>query len=145
MQRHTTTNFYNLCLHPVNEVRERHAADLVPRGSLLVWIDDMYSNPHTPIDRTLGRWENVAPASYIIPREIRPRVHLKGFACCLTDAPADLPQMHGDFSRLAYWDDDTWKPDPPAVATLNNEPVRQKANEIRVKQQSRRPSTRPRD
>src|SRR5205807_7605742 len=48
MQRHTTTNFYNLCLHPVNEVRERHAADLVPRGSLLVWIDDMYSNPYTP-------------------------------------------------------------------------------------------------
>lgn len=141
LERHKRAKFYNLCLHPVNELRERHAADLVPRGSLLVWIDDMYSNPHTPLDRTLGRWENIVGAAYVVPDEVKRRVALKGFPCYLTPpVPERVPQMHGDFSSMPYWDPTFWQPDSPEVATKNNAPVAQKSFELRDYAQRRQKS-----
>jgi hypothetical protein len=142
LQRNRTTNFYNLCLHPVNEVRERHAADIVPRGSLLVWVDEMYSDPHTPLDRTLGRWENVVAAAYAIPRDVAPRVHLKAFACQISPpVPPGLPQMHGDFSGAPFWDPNFWQVSTPAEEAHQNAPVRQKADQIRTRRA--RSTTRP--
>jgi hypothetical protein len=58
---HTNTQFYSLSLHPVAEAGEWYliAGDLVPRGSLLMWLDNFLMNPVTEQERTLGRWRNL--------------------------------------------------------------------------------------
>jgi len=60
-KEHHRTQFYNLSLHPVAEAGEWYpwSGDLLPRGSLLVWIDNFLSNPVTEQERTLGRWRNL--------------------------------------------------------------------------------------
>jgi len=61
MREHTNTQFYSLSLHPVAEAGEWYpfAADLLPRGSLLMWLDNFLMNPVTEQERTLGRWRNL--------------------------------------------------------------------------------------
>jgi hypothetical protein len=61
LRGHTNTEFYSLSLHPVAEAGEWYliAADLVPRGSLLIWLDNFLMNPVTEQERTLGRWRNL--------------------------------------------------------------------------------------
>ena len=54
LQRYPETQFYNLSLHPVAEVGEINLADLPPRGSLLVWLDNFLEHPVTEQERTLG-------------------------------------------------------------------------------------------
>jgi pimeloyl-ACP methyl ester carboxylesterase len=65
MKKHPDTQFYNLSLHPVAEAGEWQAAmaDLPPRGSLLVWIDNFLQNPVTEQERTFGRWRNLYRSS----------------------------------------------------------------------------------
>jgi hypothetical protein len=65
MKRHAETQFYNLSLHPVAEAGEWQPwlADLPPRGSLLVWIDNFLANPVTEQERTMGRWRNLFRSS----------------------------------------------------------------------------------
>jgi hypothetical protein len=76
---HKRTRFYNLCLHPTAELIESNAFDIPPRGSLLLWIDDFLTEPSTPLDRTLGRWENIVQVPYVIPGKVRGRVAVKAF------------------------------------------------------------------
>lgn len=61
LREHTNTEFYSLSLHPVAEAGEWYliAGDLVPRGSLLMWLDNFLMNPVTEQERTLGRWRNL--------------------------------------------------------------------------------------
>jgi hypothetical protein len=61
LREHRQTQFYSLSLHPVAEAGEWQAryADLPPRGSLLVWIDNFLTNPVTEQERTFGRWRNL--------------------------------------------------------------------------------------
>ena len=61
MKEHTKSQFYNLMLHPVAETGEwfPEFADLTPRGSLLIWIDNFLSNPVTEQERTMGSWRNL--------------------------------------------------------------------------------------
>jgi hypothetical protein len=61
LREHTNTQFYSLSLHPVAEAGEWYliAGDLVPRGSLLIWLDNFLMNPVTEQERTLGRWRNL--------------------------------------------------------------------------------------
>ncbi len=65
MKEHPRTQFYNLSLHPVAEAGEWYVslADLPPRGSLLIWIDNFLSNPVAEQERTLGRWRNLFRSS----------------------------------------------------------------------------------
>jgi hypothetical protein len=65
MREHTNAQFYGLSLHPVAEAGEWYliAGDLVPRGSLLVWIDNFLANPVSEEERTLGRWQNLFRSS----------------------------------------------------------------------------------
>ena len=65
MREHTNTQFYGLSLHPVAEAGEWYliAGDLVPRGSLLVWIDNFLANPVSEEERTMGRWQNLFRSS----------------------------------------------------------------------------------
>ena len=61
MKEHPRAQFYNLTLHPVAETGEwfPEFADLTPRGSLLIWIDNFLGNPLTEQERTMGTWRNL--------------------------------------------------------------------------------------
>jgi hypothetical protein len=132
MLLHDATCFHSLMLHPVAELRERDRYwDLPPRGSLLVWIDDFFENPHTPLDRTMGRWDNMIPAASLIPEKLRGRITLKAFALAPYDTetpprcmPDYGPQSHGQFRSRAYWFPEFWysecdvlTPVPSGIAT----------------------------
>jgi len=109
--QHSQTQFYNLMLHPLAELRERSRGyDLPPRGSLLVWLDSFLTDPQTPLDRTLGRWANIISATEMIPQSVRGQVTLKAFALAPYDAPIPPPgkpdygpQEHGQFRGRPYW------------------------------------------
>ncbi len=154
MQPGRDVRFYNLCLHPLAELRETNAADLPPRGSLLVWIDDFFGNPATPLDRTLGRWENVVESTYVIPPKARGRVSIKAFDLKKTGEAAAMlkkvrrlrdvdwsPQKHVEFrGDVRYWEPAFWKPSEPAPAV--EESVNMKVQEIQRKRR-RPPETQP--
>lgn len=123
LESHPETSFYNLTLHPGNEVREMNYL-VMPRGSLLIWIDDMFETPRTTLDRTLGRWDNIGHAVYGIPPDVWDQVHWKTFAIHPhTKATGRNPQKHGHFSNaaMAWWRCDFWQPSPPDVAIRDYE------------------------
>ena len=110
---HTESRFVNLCLHPIAEPREIAAigrlpiGDLISRGSLLEWIDDMFSSPNDILDRRLGKWDNILQATHIIEDPgVRPRITLKAFD---VDSGGQKPQRHGEFNGLEFWDPALWE------------------------------------
>uniref|UniRef100_A0A831XK10 Lipoprotein n=1 Tax=Geobacter metallireducens TaxID=28232 RepID=A0A831XK10_GEOME len=108
-ERGKEARFFNLTLHPLNDAREAdwRKLDLVPRGSLLEWIDNYLTTPDTPLDRTLGKWENIIQATHVIPPEVRSRVNLKAFGVGKTET--DGPQRHGEFDDYEPWKGQTWR------------------------------------
>ncbi len=132
LQNHQNVNFYDLTLHPSAETLEAEGWELLPRGSLLSWIDDFLTTPQTPLDRTLGRWDNIVQTPYVFPESIRGRVAIKafGFERPITPTPKLIldPQVHGDFTDSPFWDPQFWKP----AAPLNPEGPR-----IRVAEQEK--------
>lgn len=61
----------------------------------------------TPLDRTLGKCENIIQATHIIPPQIRPRVNLKAFGVGKTASAG--PQRHGEFDDYQPGDNQTWR------------------------------------
>jgi hypothetical protein len=121
------TQFYNLMLHPLADLRERDRLfDLPPRGSLLVWLDNFLTDPQTPLDRTLGRWDNIVQATDLIPQAVRGQVTLKAFALAPYDEATPPegqldygPQAHGQFRGKPYWCPEFWKSESPVVTGAN--------------------------
>ncbi len=113
LEVHSGTNFYNLTLHPYAEENEDFFHDFVPRGSLLVWLDDFATIPATPADKTLGKWNNAIKywQSYI-PENIKKRISLKGFGVVAdTNSNTTDPQKHGEFndSKFKFWNRSFWQ------------------------------------
>jgi len=111
LEEHPDTDFFNLMLHPRAEDRERSAYGFAPDGSLLVWIDSMYEHPHSFVERTFGRWDNVKPAMHLIPgpddsddaRALRNRMHFRVLA--VEDGPTtrgSLNDPEWKFRRDAF-------------------------------------------
>ena len=104
-------HFYSLMLHPDNEDREEAWGGLVPSGSLLTWIDNMYTSPETVLDRRSGRWDNVKNSIKFIPTSVAENMHFKIFGInrdgCKDECTT--PQKHGDFDNMPFWDEATWK------------------------------------
>lgn len=104
--------FYSLSLHPENEEREVSKGGLLPSGSLLVWIDDMYTTPETVLDRRSGRWTNMERALPLLPTKARERMFFKiyGLNECERSSVGLItePQQHGDFDQTAFWQEETW-------------------------------------
>ena len=115
--------FYSLMLHPDNEDRESAYKGLVPSGSLLTWIDEMYTTPETVMNRRSGRWDNIRKTMPLIPNTVAGNMHFKIFG---TDSkqdkkkeeckdkedcpcPVTVPQKHGDFDDMCFWDEAKWK------------------------------------
>lgn len=100
--------FYNLMLHPLADSREVSAKGLVPSGSLLEWIDDMYEEPRTILDRTLGKFRNVRVAKHVFSEEAQKKMIFKVFGF-----RPDDPQKHGEFNDTSknYWKPKFWGED----------------------------------
>lgn len=107
-------SFYSLSLHPENEDREVSAWGATPSGSLLVWIDNMFTVPETVMNKRSGRWENMDRALPLIPKETRDRMFFKIFGLnhsgesSLPDGSQE-PQKHGDFDEIPFWDERAWR------------------------------------
>lgn len=115
LMRHRSppADFYNLSLHPENEDREISGFGLIPSGSLLAWIDNMYTTPETRIDRTFGRWDNIKFSRFLFPEAVRDQMHYKIFGMA-GGKNAPYPQKHGEFDevRFAYWKPIFWWHEP---------------------------------
>lgn len=100
---------YNLHLHPENEDRETMAGGMVPSGSILVWIDSIYSSPEFDLKRTMGCWKNMCKTMHLIPENIQNRFHYKVFGRSMEKHPPG-PQGHSDFSQteFRYWQKKFW-------------------------------------
>jgi hypothetical protein len=107
-EKEHSVGFYSLMLHPDNEDREEAWKGFVPSGSLLTWIDNMYTSPQTVMDKRSGRWDNIKKVIKFIPEEVKQNMHFKIFGIkegksCL------IPQEHGDFDEIPFWREETWK------------------------------------
>ena len=112
---HPQTKFYSLSLYRIRERDEfplklpvPFARDLIVRGSLLNWIDDILAKPNSITDRTMGAWENMVRALPDIPNDLRDRTFFR--ECDLEPQAAWSggegqldPQVHGDFTRTIFW------------------------------------------
>ncbi len=124
--KHQESQFYNLMLHPLADRRETgETHDAFVRGSLLVWLDGFLTDPATPLDRTLGRWDNIVPAAELIPTGVRGQITLKAFALAPYDVapppegqPDYGPQVHGQFRGRPYWLPEFWESASPVIPSI---------------------------
>ena len=135
LRQNKRAHFFNLSLHPYAEVAEANpsidtskpsakdyalasAGWLVPRGSLLVWLDSFFTKPVTLEDRRLGKWNSAIVNAGMFPGEVRDRVHLKMFPI----GDFDQPGKHGAFAseRLTtrFWKKEFHDPNPRGETPL---------------------------
>ena len=100
MRKHEEARFYSWMLHPRNEARELSGKGFFPSGSLLMWIDNMFTTPETLLDYRFGRWDSVKLFPELFEQDLRSRTRLLVFP--LDDAGA--PHKHGDFSECRFWE-----------------------------------------
>lgn len=114
LQNNREAQFFLLTLDDFAELREAYVGDFVPRGSLLVWIDEFLTEPETDWGRTAGRFSNIMLTLPNTPEKIRDRIHVKTFG---VGRSVSGPQGHGQFSEQSFWDPEFWQPDPvPSVS-----------------------------
>lgn len=91
---------------------------LVPRGSLLVWLDSFFTKPVTLEDRRLGKWNSAIVNAGMFPGEVRDRVHLKMFPI----GDPDQPSKHGSFASekltTRFWKTEFQDPNPRGETAL---------------------------
>jgi hypothetical protein len=113
LRKNPRAHFYHLTLHEEAEERERYDffipyLDPLPRGSILVWMDDFMSNPLSYLDLTLGRFSNLMVAVHDTPDQIRRQISIKAFGAGET---VDAPQEHAQFmTKFKFWAKECWQP-----------------------------------
>ncbi|OUS31926.1 hypothetical protein A9Q99_02200 [Gammaproteobacteria bacterium 45_16_T64] len=104
LKNNPKAQFFNLTLNPYREMTERNYLDFLPRGSLLMWIDDTLGDVNSFQDRTAGTWFNIVRAAVeTFPADIRSQVHLTQFG--MDDYS---PKVHGDFGTFPFWNEIFW-------------------------------------
>lgn len=105
MSHNSDVRFYNLSLHPLAETTEMSGYSFAPSGSLLEWIDYILTTPKSPMDRTVGKWENVVDTIHTFPGNLRSRMFFKRFGLSESD-----PLVHGAFSEVGreFWKPEFW-------------------------------------
>jgi hypothetical protein len=108
--------FYNLSLHQKAEANEVGYFGAVSKGTLLEWIDRMFTTPATFADRTVGKWVNAVMAhGDFLPLEDRLQMSFKRFGLSCGE-----PLKHGEFdeyesrpgcpdARTPYWHPSFWR------------------------------------
>jgi hypothetical protein len=103
--QHPKVTMRHVILERHAEAREWNAYDIVPRGTLLVWIDNLLSKPESVLQRRAGRYTNLMRDIHSTPPSIIDRVTVLTF-----DGGPDLadvqPQSHGDAGSVQFWRDD---------------------------------------
>ena len=123
--RHPESTFYNLCIHPNRDAQDMMIYGVLPRGSVLEWIDLFFSDPVSESDLSLGQWVN---ATYLLPRLMRGvegQIVNKAFG---VDDPEtntiflNMPEQHTDFSNpaLRFWEPQFWEI-PPVIRKRHKE------------------------
>ncbi|PSW14406.1 hypothetical protein C9J01_08180 [Photobacterium rosenbergii] len=107
------THFYSLSLHPENENREVTWKGALPSGSLLVWIDEMYTTPESILGKRSGRWDKMERTLKLIPKDkqIAERMHFKIYGINEANSAKGIiksPQKHGEFGDTEFWLKETW-------------------------------------
>lgn len=111
LRKNSNTYFYSLSLHPDNENREVSAWGLTPSGSLLVWVDEMYTNPETILNKRSGRWDKMEKTLHLIPDSVESRMFFKVYGITKENSTykfINAPQKHGEFGDTAFWRKETW-------------------------------------
>jgi hypothetical protein len=102
--KHYLTQFHNLMLHPRAEDEEISLCDFVPRGSLLVYVDDYLTSPSTAYDRTLGQFANIMLALDRTQPEVADQIHMKVFSVGGAKQGPQQPEGHGEFTPARFWE-----------------------------------------
>ena len=87
---------------------------VLPRGSILEWIDTFLGDPLTYDDLTLGKWSNSLRVLQSINPKFRKQVVIKAFGINDPETNTiilDEPQQHTDFSdpNLRFWLPSFWQ------------------------------------
>lgn len=101
-----TFKFYNLSLLPAAETREMNDTfSAIPSGSLLEWIDDMFTSPPTLVDRTFGKWTNTRDIISTFSEEAKKNMTIRVFG-----ERDGQPQAHGQFNDIkkCFWRASFW-------------------------------------
>ncbi|MFA7185256.1 MAG: hypothetical protein WC082_10200 [Victivallales bacterium] len=114
LEKYPKSTFYNLCIQPNLDSLAMMAGGLLPRGSVLTWIDLYFTNPLTSNDHCLGIWYN---AMYCMPRlmgEVQNQCVIKAFGVkdpITNTIDINMPQDHTDFSdtKLRFWEPEFWQ------------------------------------
>jgi len=114
LQRHPQCTFYNLCLHEHADQTEYMWLMILPRGSILEWIDSFLADPITMNDLTIGKWKNAIRTLPSLTEQMRCQVVIKAFG---VDDPVfnllggRMPEKHTDFSNpaLRFWERQFWE------------------------------------
>ncbi|MEP7014291.1 MAG: alpha/beta hydrolase [Verrucomicrobiota bacterium] len=127
LRQNIAAQFYSLSLHPIAEISETFMSPerehpsvidyskatvglLVPRGSLLQWLDAFFTQPLNLEDRRLGKWSTSISSAGIFPSDVSNRIHLTMFPVGVSN----LPQKHGQFASESFptrfWQKEFWQP-----------------------------------
>jgi pimeloyl-ACP methyl ester carboxylesterase len=113
---HTDAQMHHLVLSDWAEEHEKWPSawfEIVPRGSLLVWIDSFLETPATLLDRTAGRYVNLMAAAHLddsLDPSVRRRITVLQFDSGPQQTP-DSPQGHGEFIKcVKFWKSASWDP-----------------------------------
>lgn len=98
LDRHPKTEFHNVSLSMNDERYEQGWGDLWERGSLLVWIDNLFERVNSPHQLRLGRCLNLFRPAPGEPKSTSERYKNRVFFHKLT-GHADDPRRHGDFDE----------------------------------------------
>ena len=99
----------NLMLNRVAENNEFMFGGLVPSGSLLNWIDDVYERPTHPTERTFGSEVNVYAALPSIKQTLGPYYTEKITFKSFDRVPGSHPEKHGQFNDGKFWKPAFWR------------------------------------
>lgn len=91
LNNHTDAQFWGFSLSERDETRERVGFDVIERGSLLVWIDNLFEHVLTPSQRRFGRY-NYYCNYYQLPIQYLPMVRVIKFR-----GEEGQPRKHEEF------------------------------------------------
>ncbi|WP_306253646.1 hypothetical protein [Parvularcula sp. IMCC14364] len=95
--REKEIEFHNLSLHPIAESRELYLGGVPPQGSLLEWIDELFEDPRSADQRTLGKWTNIEKMLPALDEELKAHMHFRVFP-----KQANMLEARSDLERAAY-------------------------------------------
>ena len=118
---HPRVQFYNLSLHPGNDISElpgQWLAPISPRGSLLDWTDYYYSSKDTDYGWCFGKWDNAILGTkrfiyeQLAPKQeqLKSQIHMKAFGFGPDQNYG--PQHHGGFDQWTFWEPAFWQLTP---------------------------------